>query len=689
MNLADYELSAEIAAEIEQVVAASGESPATDRWQQLCKSLAPFDLSPTVYLAIWEHVFEQWDVESNGPAPMWVPDPMQAQDANLSGWMKATDSEEYESFHRWTRENRGEFWRQAIEKIGIQFQTPPTKILDSSAGVDRAKWLTDSRLNLADSCFLADANAIAIIEGQPEGTQQRITYAELNDQVNQVAASIRAAGFQPGDPIGVLMPMTALSVVIYLGMVRAGNPVVSIADSFAPPEIESRLQIAKAKAIFTYDYQIRSGRKLPLFSSLVAASDIPAIVLPFDNANADTNNEGSRLDCELRPQDIAWDDFLVDPTDRFQPHFAGPDQIVNILFSSGTTGEPKAIPWTQTTPIKCAVDGFCHHDLKPGDVVCWPTNLGWMMGPWLIFATLLNRGTIALYNDSPMSVKFGEFVQAAAVNMLGVVPTIVKAWRKRRVMEKFDWSSIKVFSSTGESSQADDMFYLSSLAQMRPVIEYCGGTEIGGGYATSTVIQPNVPAAFSTIAVGLEIEILDENDQPSESGELFIVPPSIGLSSQLLNRDHHKTYFSETPSTPANPILRRHGDHMTRLPSGYFQAGGRVDDTMNLGGIKISSAKLERVMNQIEHVKETAAVAVSLEGGPNSLVVFVVIESDAVTEKSVTEKSLKMEINKRIRSELNPLFKAKSVHLVDALPRTTSGKVMRRKLRASIESDAR
>ena len=110
---------------------------------------------------------------------------------------------------------------------------------------------------------------------------------------------------------------------------------------------------------------------------------------------------------------------------------------------------------------------------------------------------------------------------------------------------------------------------------------------------------------------------------------------------------------------------------------------------MNLGGIKISSAKLERVMNQIEHVKETAAVAVSLEGGPNSLVVFVVIESDAVTEKSVTEKSLKMEINKRIRSELNPLFKAKSVHLVDALPRTTSGKVMRRKLRASIESDAR
>ena len=468
------------------------------------------------------------------------------------------------------------------------------------------------------------------------------------------------------------MPMTALSVAIYLGMVRAGISVVSIADSFAPPEIESRLRIAKAKAVFTYDYQVRSGKKLSLFSSLASASEIPAIVLPFSNANADANS----LDCELRQQDIAWDDFLVGQFAETQPHWAGPDHIVNILFSSGTTGEPKAIPWTQTTPIKCAVDGFCHHNLQPGDVVCWPTNLGWMMGPWLIFAALMNRGTIALYTDSPMTVKFGKFVQDAAVNMLGVVPTIVKAWRQLRRMEQFDWSAIKVFSSTGESSQADDMFYLSSLAQMRPVIEYCGGTEIGGGYATSTVIQPNVPAAFSTIALGLDIEILDESNRPSQSGELFLVPPSIGLSSSLLNRDHHETYFSGTPSTQANPILRRHGDHLTRLPNGYLMAGGRVDDTMNLGGIKTSSARLERVINQINGIKESAAVAISVAGGPNSLVVFVVTDSD-----DVAGKSLKIEMNKRIRTELNPLFKVKSVYPVDSLPRTTSGKIMRRKLR--------
>ena len=676
MNLADFELSSDIVNEIEKLVAANGDSPATTRWRELCESLVSFKLSPAVYWAIWEHVFEQWNSAENGPAPMWIPNAKNSDEANLSDWMKANSCADYETFHCWARENRSQFWQQAIERIQVKFETPPSTILDQSSGVDRAKWLTGSRLNIAESCFLAESDAIAIIEGRPDGTQTRTSYGQLNDQVDQIAASIRAAGFQPGDAIGVLMPMTALSVAIYLGMVRAGISVVSIADSFAPPEIESRLQIANAKAVFTYDYQIRSSKKLPLYSSLVAASKIPAIVLPFSDTDICTNADGKGPDCVLREQDTAWDDFLVDQFAEFLPHWAAPDHIVNILFSSGTTGEPKAIPWTQTTPIKCAVDGFCHHNLKPGDVVCWPTNLGWMMGPWLIFATLMNRGTIALYNDSPMSVTFGEFVQKAAVNMLGVVPTMVKAWRMHREFEQFDWTSIKVFSSTGESSQADDMFYLSSLAQMRPVIEYCGGTGIGGGYATSTVIQPNAPAAFSTIAVGLEIEILDENNQPSESGELFIVPPSIGLSSHLLNRDHHETYFSETPTTPANPILRRHGDHMTRLPGGYFQAGGRVDDTMNLGGIKISSAKLERVMNQIEGIKESAAVAISVAGGPNSLAVFAVTNSD-----DISDKSLKLEMNKRIRTELNPLFKVKTVYIVDSLPRTSSGKIMRRKLR--------
>lgn len=653
---------------IQTLIESTRELEPASRWQQLCEQLGQYDPSPATYRQVWDEVFSNWTVDDKGPRPMWVPGLI--DDTNLAQWMRHTQTNSYEEFRVWSVANRELFWKQSIENLNLQFATEPKQTLDVSQGTQQANWLVGSEFNIGESCFQADDDSVAIIQGNPDGTRSTTTVAQLNQQVSQIASSLINAGFQPGDAIAVFMPMTDLSVAIYLGMVRAGLAVVSIADSFAPPEIENRLRISNAKAVFTYDHQVRAGRELPLYETVCKATELPAIVIAF----------GGELKASLRDQDSTWTDFLVETGQSFEPHLAGPDHLINILFSSGTTGDPKAIPWTQLTPIKCAVDGYCHHNLKPGDVVCWPTNLGWMMGPWLIFATLLNRGTIALFGDAPMSAAFGQFVQDAKVNMLGVVPTIVKAWRGSQCMEEFDWTSIKVFSSTGESSQADDMFYLSSLAQMRPVIEYCGGTEIGGGYITSTVVQPNAPATFSTPALGLDIEILNEEGQPTDSGELFIVPPSIGLSSSLLNRDHFETYYADTPSTDKNSALRRHGDHMTMLPGGYYVAGGRVDDTMNLGGIKTSSAELERVMNQIDGVKETAAIAVSRAGGPNNLEVFAVLETNLEPQPLIDD------MNKRIKAQLNPLFKVRSVHIIESMPRTASGKVMRRKLREQAQA---
>lgn len=662
MSLEDRELDPKLIEQVETLISnVLGEHPESS-WRTLCERLKSLDVPPSVYRSAWDRVFQNWDATNLGPAPMWVPS--EAAGTNLGIWMDQIGITEYKPFWSWAAKHRSDFWEQAIERVGISFETEPSQVLDTSEGIEHAKWLNQSRFNIAESCFDAPPDQIAIIEGSVDGNRVETSYGELNQKVDQVAASLLAAGYQSGDAIAVFMPMTSLSVVIYLAMVRIGVAVVSIADSFAPPEIENRLRIANAKAVFTYDQQVRTGRVLPLYASLVEATQIPAIVIPL----------GEQLTVELREQDLVWEQFLGSG-ENVEPYLAGPNHIVNILFSSGTTGDPKAIPWTQLTPIKCAVDGYCFHDLQPGDVVCWPTNLGWMMGPWLIFATLINRGTIALFGDAPMSAEFGQFVQDAKVNMLGVVPTIVKAWRTLKAMEQWDWSAIKVFSSTGESSQVDDMFYLSSLAQMKPVIEYCGGTEIGGAYITSTVVQNNAPATFSTPALGLELELLDESGRPTNDGELFIVPPSIGLSSSLLNRDHHETYFAGTPDSDRYPVLRRHGDHIRELPGGYYVAGGRVDDTMNLGGIKTSSAELERVMNQIDGVKETAAVAISESGGPNTLTVF------AVLDEELDKKKLKVEMNKRIRTQLNPLFKVKSVHVLDSMPRTASGKVMRRKLR--------
>jgi acetyl-CoA synthetase len=653
-----------VSAQVELLLSRNNDPLVT--WQN-CVSLLRGYGTPREWAAVWKQCFAEWEPTELGPAPMWLPEVSDLANSNLARWMREKKVADFPAFHRWTAGHREQFWLEAIQRLEIKFQSPPTKIADFSSGLETPNWLPDARLNIAESCFQADESKTAIVFGSADQVLQCWTYGELRTRTLAVAAAVRQAGFQPGDALAVVLPMTADSIAIYLGIIWAGCAVVSIADSFAPREIASRLRIANAKGVFTYDEMIRSGKQLPLYAKVVEATELPIVVLKNRSETA----------AVLRPVDSFFDQFLSRgaATPDSRAHHAQASEVINILFSSGTTGDPKAIPWTHTTPIRCAIDGFCHQDIRPEYVTCWPTNLGWMMGPFLIFATLINRATMALYEDAPVGPGFGAFVQYAQVNVLGVIPTLVRTWRASGDLEKFDWSRIHVFSSTGESSQADDMFYLSSLAGMRPVIEYCGGTEIGGGYISATVVQPNYAGTFTTPTVGLDFVILDEEAKPANVGELFIVPPSIGLSTRLLNRDHHETYYADVPKSLEGPLLRRHGDHFRRLPGNLYVAGGRVDDTMNLGGIKVSSAELERVMNEVGGVRETAAIALASQGGPEELFVF------AVCSRPQNPEALLKELNHRLRTELNPLFKVKEVRIVDSLPRTASNKVMRRKLR--------
>ena len=596
----------------------------------------------------------------------WKPSEEIIKKTNIYKMMQQHRFTDYHQFWQWSVSHKKEFWAETISNLGINLSKPFSTLFDNTA-IENPQWLKDAKLNIVDSCFQNDDDATAIIYKKENGQIQKISQQNLEKLVNKIANSLYQAGLIKGDVIAIYMPMTLEAVAIYLAALKAGIPVATVADSFTPNEIAVRLKITKPKLVFTQDYLLRAGKTLPLYSKVLQANSPKSVVIRVSSEKIN-----------LKENDFFWNDFLSDNT-SFDSVIQNPDDIITILFSSGTTGEPKAIPWTHTTPIKSASDGHYHHNIQKNDVVCWPTNLGWMMGPWLIFAALISKASIALYYGAPIDRNFGEFVQNAKVTMLGVVPSIVKHWIKTKCNENLDWNSIKCFSSTGEASNAEEMKYLMQLANNKPVIEYCGGTEIGGGYVTSTIVQENIPSTFSTQALGGEFVLLDDKNNVSDKGELFLIPPIMGLSEKLLNRDHHSVYFKDTP-TYRGQKLRRHGDQLMKLENEYYKAMGRVDDAMNLGGIKVSSVQIEAVVNQLDFIKESAAIAVSQEdGGPSVLVIYYV--KNGTSENDAEHDIYLQNINKLIKTKLNPLFRAKALIKMDTLPRTASGKVIRRKLR--------
>jgi acetyl-CoA synthetase len=611
--------------------------------------------------------------ETSASAPMWYPDIETVKRSNIMAAMRNLSFDSYDQLHRWSVRQPVEFWSRVLEILQIRFVRAPHEILANGTTGSEPTWLPGARLNIVESCFQAAPDAAAILCGRENGEISKVTYRELRNEVNRVANGLRRLGIEPGDAVALFIPMNARSVAIYLGSILAGCVVISIADSLSREQVLLRLQIGNAKVVFTSGFVHRGEKEIPLYAR-AADAGLPVIVADDVAPENPTLHAG----------DLLWNAFLGSESFDDVVH-ADATAPINVLFSSGTTGEPKAIPWDHLTPIRSASDGHFHQDIHPGDVVVWPTNFGWMMGPWLTFATLINRGTIALFDGAPWCQTFGRFVQDAAVNILGVVPSLVCRWRQTGCMEILDWSAIRLFSSTGECSNPSDMRYLCQLAGGKPVIEYCGGTELGGGYISSTVVQPNIPSAFSTPVLGSEFVILGDNDLPSTIGEAYLIRPALGMSRRLLSGDHFEIYYQGTPPGPNGELLRRHGDQLELLPNGYFRALGRTDDAINLGGIKVGSAEIERVIIELSDISDVAVIGVPKhDGGPNRLVACVGASAGECPDKEL----LKKRIQKTISEKLSPLFKLDDVFICAQLPRTASNKLMRRELRKMYEQES-
>ena len=618
-------------------------------------------------------------------AVIWEPHADWIAASNLQRFMDDHHIGSYDELMRRSTSDIVWFWDAVIKDLDIQFYTPYERVLDLSDGFAFPKWCVGGKLNivhnLLDKWQVDGArDRVALRWEGEEGDVRTYTYRALDQEVSRCANALRNLGLGKGDVVGLYMPMTPELVFAFLATIKIGGVVLPLFSGYGPSALATRLRDAKAKALFTANGFLRRGKPVAMKGQAdEALADCPDVrhVIVY-----------RRIELEDVPwtegRDVRWDDFV-----RNQPDFAETaptraEDVLMLIYTSGTTGRPKGAVHTHCGfPIKAAQDMAHAMDLQAGETMYWMSDMGWMMGPWLVFGTLLLGATMVLYDgapDYPGPDRLWKLVEDHDVTHLGLSPTLIRALREHGTapVQKHNLGRLRAACSTGSPWDPASWRWLfeNVLQSRKPILNYSGGTEISGGILCGNFFKPLKPCAFSGPVPGMDADVVDEAGQPVRGavGELVIRKPWIGMTRGFWQDQERylDTYWRLLPDVWV------HGDFAAIDADGLWYLLGRSDDTIKVAGKRLGPAEVESILNAHEAVAESAAVGVPHEVKGQEVVAFVVL-----AEGRQPDEALRQALTDRVADELGKPLRPRDVRFAKALPKTRNAKVMRRLIRAA------
>ncbi len=607
----------------------------------------------------------------------WYPTDQYLERSRLRRFAAAHGHRDFAALHRWSVEDLDGFWRAVDRDLGLQWRTPYDGVFDSSRGIPWTTWWLGGRMNYVESALRHDPTRTAIIFEGEEGVTARLTYGELSAAVRKCAAGLRALGVRPGDRVGILLPLTPECAIATLAVSAISAIYTPIFSGYASDAIAGRLRDCDATVLITADGFRRRGQIVPMKETADAAVDgAPSvrtvIVVP-------------RLGREirLRSREVSWDYVMSQSGDESVAD-TSPEDPYMLIYTSGTTGRPKgAVHVHGGFPVKAAQDQAHVFDLQAGDVLWWFTDIGWMMGPWLIAGGLINGATILLYDgapDYPDAGRVWSIVERHRVTHLGISPTAIRGLMRggEEPVRRYDRSSVFVLGSTGEPWNPEPWWwYFDVVGEKRaPLINYSGGTECAGGILGCTTWTPLKPTAFAGPVPGIAADVADAAGRALRGavGELVIRRPWPGMTRGFW-RDPDKyltTYWKRFPDVWV------HGDWARIDEDGFWYIEGRSDDTLKVAGKRIGPAEVESAATAHAAVLEAAAIGVPHELKGEVIVVFVVLRPG-----HTAAAGLAGEIAESIAQRLGRPLRPDAVRFVTDLPKTRNAKVLRRVIRAA------
>jgi acetyl-CoA synthetase len=614
---------------------------------------------------------------------IWEPTPDVIERSRLRRFMDRHGIADVPELLRRSTEDLEWFWDAVVQDLGIRFDRPYDRVVDLSDGIEWARWFPGGRMNIVASCLdrwldtpAADKAAI-VWEGEP-GEVRRLTYRQLNEEVCRLANGLRRLGVEQGDRVGVFMPLVPETAVALLACAKLGAIFLPLFSGYGAAAISSRLNDCEAKVLLCADGFYRRGRVIEMKetadAALTAAPGVEHLVVL------------RRIGREIpwtAGRDHEWSEVVeAEPPER-PTGTLDPETPLMVIYTSGTTGRPKgAVHVHAGFPLKTAQDMAHGFDVQPDDVVFWFTDIGWMMGPWLIFGSLVIGATMVLYEgtpDTPAPDRLWQMVERHRVTVLGVSPTLVRGLMSAgdEQPRRHDLSSLRVLGGTGEPWNPEPFnWYFREIGGGRvPVVNYTGGTEIAGGILCGNVLSRLRPCSFAGPLPGIAADVLDEQGRSvrGEVGELAIRRPWPGMTRGFWGdrQRYLDTYWSRFPGVWV------HGDWAYVADDDLWYVLGRSDDTIKVAGKRLGPAEVESVLVANRAVAESAAVGVPDELKGEALVCFVVLRPGHEPSEALAE-TLKDEVANALGKPLRPL----AINFVGDLPRTRNAKILRRVVRA-------
>ena len=615
---------------------------------------------------------------------VWEPSDEHIKYARLTEFMQLNDISDFSELMDRSTADVAWFTEVILNFLDIRFYKGYEKVVDLSKGIAWPEWCVGGKLNIVHNCLdkyigTEKENETAFTYEGEDGRVETLSYGQLNRQVNQTANALRSIGLGKGDAVGLYMPMIPEIVVAFLAIAKIGGIILPLFSGYGVSAIVTRLNDVGAKALFVADGANRRGKTL----LMKPTADEAALQVPSLNHMIVTNHQQIEIDMQA-DRDYFWQELIPQQSDVAYTEEMDAEDHLMIIYTSGTTGKPKGPVHTHCGfPIKAAQDMAFGTDVHPGDMIYWMTDMGWMMGPWLVFGALLLGASFFIYDgapDFPGPDRLWSMVEKHKINSLGVSPTLIRALisHGEEPFRKHDLSSIRTFASTGEPWNPDPWMWLFEKVggSKIPIINYSGGTEIGGGIVMGNPLMPLKPASFSAVCPGIAADIFDEygNSVVDEVGELVIKTPWIGMTRGFWKdpQRYEESYWSRWEN------IWVHGDWAARDKDGLWYILGRSDDTIKIAGKRLGPAEVESILVAHAAIIEAGAIGIPHKIKGSELVMFCIL---APGENA--SESLKSELSKMLIEEMGKPLAPKEIYFVSDLPKTRNAKVMRRMIKSA------